>query len=217
MRDLMHLEELPSTEDNMVNWHKLSRVGKTLAQIAKFHKSPYQFAAIPHIQKFLRNIPKYSVILSENQLYTLSRAIINDEADASEALSKIDAPKLIPTTSDTNLHEAYSNSDLLPDRNALFSVPPWVIKREVRDEDGNRITFEEVIGEHTVICVFMRQFAAPPKSASSLSQIKPFLDELGVKLIAIGSGNTNSAAGFKIQSGFGKWSHIQFQIQLCSP
>ncbi len=47
-----------------------------------------------------------------------------------------------------------------------------------------------------------------------MSQIKPFLNELGVKLIAIGSGNANSAAGFKIQAGFGTWSHIHLESTI---
>jgi hypothetical protein len=160
MRDLMHLEELPSTEGPLVNWHKLSRVGKTLSQLAKFRRSAYSFVAIPHIQKFVRNIGKYSVILSESQLYTLSRAIIHDEADASEALLKIDAPKLLLATSDSNLHDLSAHSDALPDRAANCAVPPWVVKREVRDQDGNKTTFEEVLAGRTVICVFMRQFAS---------------------------------------------------------
>ncbi len=84
----MHLEELDTIdEDDKINWHKLSSVGKILWKFSYYQTTYYEFPAIPHIQRYLANLTR-STILNESELYELGRVVYNG-ASSTNSTGKI--------------------------------------------------------------------------------------------------------------------------------
>jgi alkyl hydroperoxide reductase subunit AhpC len=208
LRDLMHLEELETIEeDGRVNWHKLSSIGKILYKFSHYQTASYEFEAIPHIQRYFVNFQR-STILNESELYELGRVVSNVSSSSSIDMSKsstsIDSD---PPEEDVESSEEECEFDEKTDvlqAEGLYVLPPWVLKREVTTSLGNLIEFNSVVAKKTVLFVFLRHFGCIicRKSAAELMMIKPHLDRLGVKLVAVSTGTPAQAKAFKEEFKF---------------
>ncbi len=72
LADLTFIEEIPShLKNGMINFEKMMLVGKVIADVERFQRSPYSFYSVPPIEEYLNNLSTYT----EKELYDTAKAM----------------------------------------------------------------------------------------------------------------------------------------------
>jgi hypothetical protein len=195
-RDLLHLEELDTYDENgLINWHKLSSIGKIIWRISQYQQVPYEVEAINHIQRYFSCLQRNATILNDAELYEMSRVVSSLNGNESTRVE-------VEDDSEEESSEDVPN-DLLRSE-SLYQLPTPLMKRIVSTPDGRKVEFGSLVSHSTVLFIFLRHFGCVlgRRYACELTMIKSTLDKLGVRLVVVGSGTPGQALLFKEDFNF---------------
>jgi hypothetical protein len=90
MRDLIYIEEMETKEEGYINWEKMALLAKVFGQISRFQKQKYSYNPQPFIMDHFVDLRSFSLVMNEDELYSLYQKIKPEEDEGVSSRDSID-------------------------------------------------------------------------------------------------------------------------------